>query len=271
MSQHYSEFPGVNRILWVMEQLRDPVSGCPWDKEQTFETIVPYTIEEAYEVADAIASGDLSDIKDELGDLLFQVVFYAKLGQEQQAFDFDAIAAQVAEKLIRRHPHVFAEAQIDSEEALNANWEAVKQQERQEQGKVQDSSLLANIPKGMAPLKRAVKLQKRCAKVGFDWDNKQQVSAKIHEEIEEVLQASQQQDSAAMLEEIGDLLFATLNLARHCNVDPEQALLLANRKFESRFRQVEKLADSQQGLASMSLDAMEELWQQVKQNEKQGS
>lgn len=265
------EYPGLNRILWVMEQLRDPVSGCPWDKEQTFETIVPYTIEEAYEVADAIASGDLADIKDELGDLLFQVVFYARLGQEQQAFDFDAIAAQVADKLIRRHPHVFGNTNIDSEAELNANWEAIKQQERLEQGKDEDASILANIPKGMAPLKRAVKLQKRCAKVGFDWDDKQQVAAKIHEEIDEVLEASEQQDSVAMQEEIGDLLFATLNLARHCKVDPEQALLLANRKFEKRFRQVEKLAQEQQGLESMSLDAMEALWQQVKQQEKQGS
>ncbi|BDX05539.1 nucleoside triphosphate pyrophosphohydrolase [Planctobacterium marinum] len=271
MSINNQEFPGVARILWVMEQLRHPVSGCPWDKEQTFDSIVPFTIEEAYEVADAIAEGNMADIKDELGDLLFQVVFYAQLGQEQAAFNFDQIAEHVAEKLIRRHPHVFSDSQIKTEEELNANWEAIKQRERQEQGKVEDGSILANIPKGMVPMKRAIKLQKRCAKVGFDWHDKQQVADKIQEEIAEVIEACEQQDSEALSEEVGDLLFATLNLARHCNVDPEHALLKANRKFERRFRQVEELATAQQeqGLQAMSLQELELLWQQVKVTEKQ--
>lgn len=265
-----TQYPGVARILWVMEQLRHPVTGCPWDKQQTFETIVPFTIEEAYEVADAIAEGDMADIKDELGDLLFQVVFYAQLGDEQQAFDFDAIADHVAEKLIRRHPHVFSDTDINNEEELNATWDAIKQQEREAQGKTQDTSVLANIPKGMAPLKRAVKLQKRCAKVGFDWDDKTQVVDKIHEELDEVLEATQQQNVDAITEEVGDLLFATLNLVRHCKVDPEQALLLANRKFEQRFRQVELMANQEAGLEAMSLEELEHLWQQVKKQEKAG-
>lgn len=272
MDQSPKHFPGVERILWVMEQLRHPVHGCPWDKEQTFETIVPYTIEEAYEVADAIMQGDIAEVKDELGDLLFQVVFYARLGEEQSAFDFDAIASQIAEKLIRRHPHVFSDAQIQTEEQLNTNWEAIKRQERLANGQDSDDSILANIPSGMAPMKRAIKLQKRCAKVGFDWPDKQQVVAKINEEVEEVLEAvaakeqglepvKAQQDIES---EIGDLLFAILNLARHCKVDPDVALIKANQKFESRFRMVEQMANQQAGLPSLSLEEMETLWQQVK-------
>ena len=266
MNQTIANFPGVARILWVMEQLRHPDTGCPWDKQQTFETIIPYTIEEAYEVADAILNGDLDNVKDELGDLLFQVVFYARLGEEQQAFNFDQIADQVAEKLIRRHPHVFADADFKTEAELNANWDAVKQQERENKNVAMDSSILANIPAGMAPMKKAVKLQKRCAKVGFDWPDKQQVSAKIEEEIAEVLEAAADNDKSAMQEEVGDLLFAALNLARHCDVDPDLALMQANKKFEARFRKVEQLAAQQQGLEHMSLDAMESLWQAVKNN-----
>lgn len=257
-------FPGVERILWVMEQLRHPVHGCPWDKEQSFETIVPYTIEEAYEVADAIAQGDLAEIKDELGDLLFQVVFYARLGEEQNAFDFDAIAHQIAEKLIRRHPHVFSDAQIDTEEQLNNSWDAIKKQERLAKGQGPDKSILANIPAGMAPMKRAIKLQKRCAKIGFDWPEKAQVVEKIQEEVDEVLEAVAEKSQQEVELEIGDLLFATLNLARHCEVDPDVALIKANQKFESRFRMVEELANEQQGLQALSLEAMESLWQQVK-------
>lgn len=267
MTQNRQEFPGVARILWVMEQLRHPVTGCPWDNAQSFETIVPYTIEEAYEVADAIVSGDLNDVKDELGDLLFQVVFYAQLGKEQDAFDFDAIAAQVADKLIRRHPHVFADATIHTEAELNANWEAIKQQEREQQGKADDKSILANIPAGMAPMKKAVKLQKRCTKVGFDWPDKAQVAAKIHEEINEVLEAVELGEQTHIEEEIGDLLFAVLNLARHTSTDPEVALIKANQKFERRFRAVERKANAGIGLLHMDLDAMETLWQEVKHHE----
>lgn len=267
MTNENQQFPGVERILSVMEQLRHPIKGCPWDREQTFETIVPYTIEEAYEVADAIVRGDLNDIKDELGDLLFQVVFYAQLGQEQQAFDFDAIADQVAEKLIRRHPHVFADGHIDTEEELNNNWEAIKRQERQAKGQEEDPSILANIPAGMAPMKRAVKLQKRCAKLGFDWPDKAQVVDKIHEEIVEVMEAVDAQQQTNIESEIGDLMFAVLNLARHCKVDPDVALIKASQKFEKRFRRVEEMAEKEAGLQKMSLVKMEALWQLAKQSE----
>lgn len=264
-----SHFPETAKLLWVMERLRDPETGCPWDREQNFETIVPYTIEEAYEVADAIMKNDMAEIKDELGDLLFQVVFYAKLGQECAEFDFEAIAKNVADKLIRRHPHVFADTQINTEEQLNDNWEAIKKQERLAKGQDNDTSILANIPAGMAPMKRAVKLQKRCAKVGFDWNDKQQVADKIHEEINEVLEAHNNPSKTHrdVEEEVGDLLFAVLNLARHSKVDPDVALIKANNKFERRFRQVEVQADQTSGLKSMSLVQMEALWQAVKQQE----
>lgn len=268
MTQQVKHFPGVERILWVMEQLRHPIDGCPWDRKQTFETIVPYTLEEAYEVADAIAKGDMADIKDELGDLLFQVVFYAQLGAEQNAFDFDAIAEQIAEKLIRRHPHVFADASINTQEQLDDTWEDIKRQERLAKGQVQDQSILANIPTGMAPMKRAIKLQKRCAKVGFDWPDKGPVADKIQEEIQEVLEAVQEENPDNIEAEIGDLLFATLNLARHCKVDPDVALIRANQKFEKRFRQVEELANKESDLKALSLIQMEALWQQVKLYEK---
>lgn len=264
-------FPGVDQLLWVMEQLRDPDTGCPWDKEQSFKTIVPYTIEEAYEVADAIEHGDMDDIQDELGDLLFQVVFYAKLGDEQGAFDFDNIAQHVAQKLIRRHPHVFDSASFASEEELNANWEATKKAERQAKGVVEDESILANIPRGMAPAQKAVKLQKRCAKVGFDWDNPNLVADKIHEEVAEVLEAMQNANKgqAEVEEEIGDLMFAVTNLARHCKVNPDQALIAANNKFERRFRAVENAVKaSNEALQDQSLEVMEAMWQQVKKAEK---
>ncbi|MDN4501684.1 nucleoside triphosphate pyrophosphohydrolase [Alteromonadaceae bacterium BrNp21-10] len=260
-------FPQLQKLLWVMAQLRHPQTGCPWDKQQTFSSVVPYTLEEAYEVADAIENGSMDDIKDELGDLLFQIVFYAQLGQEQAEFDFEAVAAAVADKLIRRHPHVFANDHFSNEQQLNDNWDKVKQQERTEQGKVEDASLLANIPAGMAPLMRAHKLQKRCAKVGFDWPEIGPVVDKIHEEIDEVLQElkPQQVNQAAVEEEIGDLLFAVVNLSRHLKVDAETALRKANVKFEKRFRAVEQhLDDAGQSLHEASLEQMEKVWQKVK-------
>ena len=266
MTPHNQAFPGVARILWVMEQLRDPINGCPWDKEQTFETIIPYTIEEAYEVADAIVQGDLADVKDELGDLLFQVVFYARLGEEQQAFDFDAIADQVADKLIRRHPHVFGDATFHTEAELSKNWESIKQQERKAKGQSQDQSILANISSGLPPMKRAVKLQKRCGKVGFDWPEKRAVAAKIEEEVHEVLEATEHKSQVDVEEEIGDLLFAVLNLARHCQVEPELALIKANNKFEQRFRTLEQLAAPEKA-EQLNLAQLEALWQQVKSQE----
>jgi ATP diphosphatase len=261
-------FPKVAKLLKVMEQLRDPEAGCPWDKKQTFLSIVPHTIEEAYEVADAIEHGDMHDIKDELGDLLFQVVFYAQLGKEQSEFDFEAIAATITDKLIRRHPHVFGSSQSKTDEHLNTQWEQIKTEERAANGKVQDSSILANIPPGMAPLTRAQKLQKKCAKVGFDWPEVAPVLDKIQEEIVEVMDEVnvRQPNEQAIEEEIGDLLFAVVNLSRHLNVDAETALRKANKKFEGRFRKVESVfAERKIELSDATLDEMEEVWQKIKQ------
>jgi ATP diphosphatase len=252
-----------------MQQLRNPKTGCPWDISQTFESIVPHTIEETYEVVDAIFSGDMADIKDELGDLLFQVVFYAQLGKEQGEFDFDDVAKTISDKLVRRHPHVFAKHETNSktESELNQQWEAIKQQERKNQGKAQDSSILANIPQGMTPLLRAQKIQKKCSKVGFDWSEIPPVVDKIHEEINEVLAEvnATNPDEGAIEEEVGDLLFAAVNLARHTKVNAETALIKANRKFEKRFRQVEQLI-TQQGLTieAATIEQMEAAWLQVK-------
>ncbi|MCC2617782.1 nucleoside triphosphate pyrophosphohydrolase [Aestuariibacter halophilus] len=257
--------PQTERLLNIMRALRDPDGGCPWDRAQTFSSIVPHTLEEAYELADAIASGDREDICDELGDVLFQVVFYAQLGQEEGAFDFERVAGSIADKLERRHPHVFANQSVD-EQDLHRQWEAIKQQERAQKGH-QDTSILANVPTGMAPLLRAQKLQKQCAKVGFDWDSALPVLDKVREEVDECGEelAAESMDTTALAEEIGDLLFAVVNLARHVGVNPEQALVDANRKFERRFRGVEAQLGSR--LQDASLQEMEEAWQQVKGNE----
>ncbi|TDF38302.1 nucleoside triphosphate pyrophosphohydrolase [Alteromonadaceae bacterium M269] len=266
--------PQLERLLWVMDKLRDPEGGCPWDLEQDFASIVPHTLEEAYEVADAIENGSMDDVKSELGDLLFQVVFYARLAKEEQLFDFEGIAESIAEKLIRRHPHVFgSESEKSADKSdLNAQWETIKQQERKAAGKVNDNSILANIPKGMAPLTKAFKLQKKCAKVGFDWPELPPVVDKIHEEIEEVLAElnAESIDQVAVEDEVGDLLFAVVNLARHAKVDPERALRKANHKFETRFRQVEQQLSLDFGaVENCSLEQMENAWQRIKQIEKE--
>ncbi|MFC7000585.1 nucleoside triphosphate pyrophosphohydrolase [Pseudobowmanella zhangzhouensis] len=209
----------------------------------------------------------MQDIRDELGDLLFQVVFYTQLANEQDEFDFDAVAQGVADKLIRRHPHVFAEVNFDSVAAIKDNWEAVKQAERFEKGIAQDASILANITTGLPPLVRANKLQKRCAKVGFDWPDVTQVADKIHEELDEVMAEVQAStlNQDAIEDEVGDLLFAVVNMARHLKVDPESALRRANRKFEQRFRRVEqRLADQKLSLSDANLMQMEDAWQWVK-------
>ena len=260
-------FPQVARLLEVMENLRDPETGCPWDIKQTFASIIPHTIEEAYEVADAIEHGSMEDIKDELGDLLFQVVFYAQLGKEQGEFDFESISAAISDKLIRRHPHVFGEQKSKTDEQLNTQWEKIKAEERADSGKLQDTSILANVPFGMAPLTRAQKLQKKCAKVGFDWPEIGPVLDKIQEEIIEVMDEvnAPQPNQQAIEEEIGDLLFAVVNLSRHLNVDAETALRKANKKFEGRFRNVENTFKNQKvELSDASLEKMEAVWQAVK-------
>jgi ATP diphosphatase len=259
--------PQLSRLLAVMQQLRDPQTGCPWDQKQTFASIVPHTIEETYELAEAITSGDMVDIKDELGDVLFQIVFYAQLAKEQGQFEFEDIAQAISDKLVRRHPHVFQDAQSQSDDELNLQWENIKQQERLNSAKPADNSTLANIPEGLTPLLRAQKIQKKCAKVGFDWAELPPVVAKIHEEIDEVLAEvnAPEPNQQAIEEEIGDLLFAVVNLARHSAVDAETALIKANQKFEKRFRQVEQVID-QQGinLADASLEQMEAAWQKIK-------
>lgn len=271
---------GLADLLEVMKALRDPDSGCPWDLKQSFQSIVPHTLEEAYEVADAIYRNDMVDIKEELGDLLFQVVFYSQLGQEQGAFHFDEVAAAMAQKLIRRHPHVFSPSVQDTndslaDDVLNQQWDAIKQQERTQKavlGNVPtEASILANIPVGLSPLIRASKIQKKCANVGFDWPEIPPVVAKVHEEIDEVLEAHQQpqRSQSHVEEEIGDLLFAVVNLSRHLSVDPERALQLANNKFIKRFQGVEKYITENHGtLDQTSLEEMESAWGKVKQTER---
>jgi ATP diphosphatase len=266
----------LSRLLEIIQRLRDPETGCPWDQKQSFESIVPHTIEETYEVADAIFSGDMHDIKDELGDLLFQVVFYAQLGKEQGNFEFEDIAKAISDKLVRRHPHVFDVNELGervdeklhkTEDELNNQWEHIKAQERTSKNQEWDTSTLANIPQGMTPLLRAQKIQKKCSKIGFDWTELPPVVAKIHEEIEEVLAEVNvsEPDQQAVEEEIGDLLFAVVNLARHTSVNAETALIKANRKFEKRFRQVEQMIDKQ-GLSmeSANMQQMEAAWQHIK-------
>ncbi|APE00987.1 nucleoside triphosphate pyrophosphohydrolase [Alteromonas mediterranea] len=306
----------MQRLLEIMRQLRDPESGCPWDVKQTMESLTRYTIEEAYEVADAIASGDIHDIKDELGDLLFQVVFYAQIASETSAFSFDDVAQSISDKLVRRHPHVFASQSVDDEKgsekggealqrtllsdtALNAQWDAIKAQEKQlkkqrfkQRVQAAETSILDSVPKGMPALMYAQKLQKACAKVGFDWPDVAPVIDKVREEVEEIQleldykqraetaaeKASQHVNSTsdgealhdnqnAIEEEIGDALFAMVNLARHCKVDADTALRNASNKFANRFKGVERLAAKQgETLDALTLDEMEALWQQVKQS-----
>ena len=298
----------MQRLLKIMAQLRDPQSGCPWDVKQTMESLTRYTIEEAYEVADAIANGDMHDIKDELGDLLFQVVFYAQIASESRAFSFDDVAKSISDKLVRRHPHVFANPLASegagdtnknltvertqlNDSALNAQWDAIKAQEKQlkKQRLKQDDeaiepSILDSVPKGMPALMYAQKLQKACAKVGFDWPDAAPVIDKVREEVEEIqqeldfkqraldagvapLNSGVPDNQQAIEEEIGDALFAMVNLARHCKVDADTALRNASNKFANRFKGVERLA-AEQGdkLDALTLDEMEALWQQVKQS-----
>ena len=267
MPQEHNNHSELSRLLNIMQQLRDPETGCPWDQKQDFASIVPHTIEETFEVAEAILSGNMADIKDELGDLLFQIVFYAQLAKEQGSFEFEDIAQAISDKLVRRHPHVFQTSEAKTDDQLNLQWEQIKQQERDMAGKPADKSALANIPKGMTPLLRAQKIQKSCAKVGFDWTELPPVVDKVHEEIEEVLAEvnASTPNQQAVEEEIGDLLFAVVNLARHTSVNAETALIKANQKFEKRFRQVELIIDKQ-GLSmeTASLEQMEAAWQKIK-------
>ena len=247
-----------------MARLRDRERGCPWDVEQSFATIAPHTIEEAYEVADAIERGDLAALKDELGDLLFQVVFHAQMAQEAGAFDFDAVAESISNKMIQRHSHVFGDTNVKSAAAQTAAWEALKAAERA--ARTGPAGALDGVATALPALTRAVKLQKRAARVGFDWPDAAGVHLKIAEELAELsaeIQSGGQPDRVQ--DEAGDLLFACVNLARHLGVDPETALRHANRKFETRFRAVEAmLAADGRGPADADLDELEALWQRAK-------
>jgi ATP diphosphatase len=253
------------RLLAVMAWLRDPRHGCPWDLEQTFRTIAPYTIEEAYEVADAIARDDLGALKEELGDLLLQVVYHAQMANEAGAFTFADVAAAIADKMVDRHPHVFGDTLIATADAQTASWEARKAAERA--NKAEQVGTLDGVARALPALLRAEKLQKRASRVGFDWKKTAPVIDKIEEELRE-LRAELAADAVApdrLSDELGDVLFAVANLARHCNVDPEAALRATNDKFERRFRHIERrLAEVGRKPVDATLDEMEVLWQEAK-------
>jgi ATP diphosphatase len=241
---------GLAELMEIMQRLRDPEHGCEWDREQTFETIAPYTIEEAYEVADAIRHGNMHHLKDELGDLQLQVVYHAHMAAERGAFDLTDVMAAICAKMIRRHPHVFGE------EAESPGWEALKAAERDNHA---DGSALAGVALSLPALKRAEKIQRRAARVGFDWPDATGPRAKIDEELNELDRAASEDERN---HEIGDLLFSVVNYARHLGIDPEAALRGANQRFEDRFRRVEQLAP--EPLHRMSIDALEALWQRAK-------
>ncbi|MGI8706156.1 MAG: nucleoside triphosphate pyrophosphohydrolase [Sphingomicrobium sp.] len=243
-----SESDGLGRLVAIMRRLRDPKRGCSWDLQQSFETIAPYTIEEAYEVADAIDRGDMEGLADELGDLQLQVVFHAQMAEELGHFTLDDVIAGICNKLERRHPHIFGDA------AESPGWDAIKAAERKQKA---DESALAGVASAHPALDRAAKLQRRAARTGFDWPDASGPRAKIEEELEEL---DREQEEGPRREELGDLLFAVVNLARHLNIDAEEALRQANRKFEARFRAIEAAP----GFESMSLDEKEALWRQAK-------
>jgi MazG family protein len=260
----------IEQLLDIMSRLRDPEKGCPWDRQQTFQTIVPHTLEEAYEVADAIEREDMVELREELGDLLFQVVFYAQLAKEAGDFEFDDVVNSIAEKLIRRHPHVFGEARIADAEAQTAAWELHKAQERQAKTPGKRISLLDGVTRTLPALTRAYKLQRRAARVGFDWSAIEPVIARVEEELNEVRQTLDSEDNGAHLqEEVGDLLFTCVNLARFARIDPETALRRANAKFERRFRYIESaLAEQGRTPEQASLEEMDLFWEEAKRSEK---
>ncbi len=258
----------VEELLHIMARLRDPRKGCPWDQKQTWESIAPYTVEEAYEVADAIDRGDFSGLKDELGDLLFQVVFYAQMGAEQGLFDFDDIVDAVCEKMIRRHPHVFARQQPGNDAVLKDAWEQEKSRERAAKGL--GNSVLDGVAQALPALIRADKLQKRAARVGFDWPDAGGAMSKVEEELTEVREALEKGSQKALEEEVGDLLFAAVNVARLLGLDAEQALRKGNRKFERRFQRMEQhlRRAGKEDLSTLTLQQLEQAWQQIKEGEK---
>ena len=255
---------GIQSLLDIMRQLRDPDSGCPWDLKQNFHTIVPHTIEETYELAEAIAIEDFAQIRDELGDVLFQVVFYAQMASEQALFTFEDVVDGIAEKLLRRHPHVFAETggRRVSESEVKRRWEQIKVEERQQKNQ---RGTLDDVPRALPALSRSQKLQKRAASVGFDWSELDAVRGKVDEELGELAEAVSEGDSAAIESEVGDIFLAMVNLARHLGVDAEAALRHANRRFEDRFSLMETEAERDGSqLCEESLERLEERWQAAK-------
>jgi tetrapyrrole methylase family protein/MazG family protein/ATP diphosphatase len=262
-----SDVPPLSRLLDIMARLRDPQSGCPWDREQTFATIAPYTVEEAYEVADAIERGDIGDLKEELGDLLLQVVFHSRIAEEAGQFDFADVAAAISDKMVRRHPHVFEGVSYASAEEQTAGWEASKAAERAAKGK--NKSLLDDIPAGLPAMTRAVKLTKRAARVGFDWPSTREVLDKLREELAELEVEIDAANQAEAREELGDLLFVVANLARKLDVEPEDALRSANAKFARRFAFIERaLAAKGSSPEQSDLAEMDALWDAAKAAEK---
>ena len=256
----------IEDLLAIMAALRDPETGCPWDRKQSFETIAPYTLEEAYEVSDAISRGDMQELCGELGDLLFQVVFYAQMAREKDEFDFADIVDGICSKMIRRHPHVFADADYASDEELHAAWEAEKEKEREHTSEG-GSGALDGVAQALPALTRAVKLQKRAARVGFDWQDTQGVLKKCREEFRELEEAQGRKDDVAIAEEFGDVLFSMVNLSRHLKLDAEQCLRQANDKFVRRFQDMEKvLVGQEKSIGKLSLEEMNAAWEQVKSN-----
>lgn len=264
----------VERIRYLMARLRQPEIGCPWDLKQNYKTIAPFTIEEAYEVADAIAREDFPHLKEELGDLFFQVVFYAQMAEEEQHFQFDDILQELEAKLVRRHPHVFPEGTLQSkqdpnhqvsDETIKANWDAIKQQEKKEKNQL-GQSILDQVPGSMSPIKRSHKIQSVVAKKGFDWQNPKKVMEKLREEIQELSEEVEQDAPLEKIsDELGDLMFCCVNLARHYKLDAEMVMVQANQKFEQRFRTLEKaLQNKGISLDEASLEQMENEWQNAK-------
>ena len=250
----------IQELVDIMAALRDPETGCPWDRQQTMETIIPYTLEEVYELVDAIERNSMEDTMDELGDLLFHIIFYSRMAAESGAFHFSDVASGVCEKLTRRHPHVFAGQQVDTVEEVKRNWERMKREEN-------SGDYLGNIAGAFPALQRAEKLQARAAQAGFDWDDPAPALAKVEEEVNELEQAmAESQPRARLQSELGDVLFAAVNLARHLNISPETALREANNRFEQRFRFIQtKLEEAGEDLESASLERMDELWEEAKQ------
>ncbi|MEW7992087.1 MAG: nucleoside triphosphate pyrophosphohydrolase [Candidatus Thiodiazotropha sp.] len=260
----------MQRLLEIMAQLRHPVEGCPWDLSQTYSTIVPYTLEEAYEVADSIQRGEMAELRDELGDLLFQIVFYSQIAKEEGHFDFNDVASGICDKMTRRHPHVFSDARYENEQALRHAWEQRKAEERTQRGDSSEpTSHMDGVAHALPALIRAEKLQRRAARVGFDWPHAQGALAKVIEELDEVRAEMDEGDKDRLQEELGDLLFSMVNLIRLLNMDAEQSLSRANEKFERRFRAMERSLQEANGanIQDLSLEQLDAVWEKVKRSE----